>query len=193
MRKAVTTGLLIGMLLAACAGVAAPVGIGEKVGDFKLQDTAGNTHSLASYGGKVVVLVFWSFKCPTALAYDERLAALQQKYGSGRVVVLAVASNSNESKAEILRNAGNLNLSFAILLDRDGLLADRLGATITPSIYILDRGGVLRYRGALDNKEKPGDKKREAYAEDAIDSLLAGQAVTNQETQASGCSIKRKP
>ncbi len=182
------------ILAAACGTLfSAPVGIGEKVGDFTLPDTAGGTHTLAAYAGKIVVLAFWSFKCPTALAYDDRLAALRTKYAGRGVVLLAVASNSNESKVELQRNAQNLNLAFPILLDSDGTLADRLGATITPSIYVLDRGGILRYRGALDNKGKPSDKNREAYVEDAIDYILAGATVAHPETQASGCSIKRKP
>jgi peroxiredoxin len=192
MKKTIISALIL--LAAACFTLfSATIGIGEKVGDFKLQDTAGNTHSPAAYAGKLLVFVFWSFKCPTALACDDRLAALQTKYGNRGVVVLAVASNSNESQAEIQRNAANLNLSFPILLDSDGTFADRLGATITPSVYILDGGGALRYRGALDNRGKPGDKRREAYAEDAIESILAGQSVANPETQAAGCSIKRKP
>ncbi len=192
MRKTVILMAMMWIVAASCRLVGAELGVGEKIGDFKLQDTAGKMHSSAAHAGKIVVLAFWSFKCPTALAYDERLAAIQDKYGSQGAVVLAVASNANESKEELQRNAENLHISFPILLDTDGILADRLGATITPSVFILDRSGVLRYKGALDNREKPGGKKREAYAEDAIDSILAGKPVATPETQATGCSIKRK-
>ncbi len=183
------------LLLAACAAdrsAAAAAGIGDKIANFDLQDTAGNRHALSSYSGKVVVLAFWSYKCPTALAYNDRIAALQARNGSRGVVVLAVASNTNETGTEIQRNAANLGLTFPILLDTDAVLADRLGATVTPTLFILDRDGILRYKGALDNKEKPGDKNREAYAEDAIEAILAGRPVAVTETQPSGCSIKRK-
>lgn len=192
MRRIVLCVALIWIGAASSTLFGAALALGEKIGDFKLQDTAGKVHSPAAYAGKIVVLAFWSFKCPTALAYDDRLAALRDKYGSQGVVVLAVASNANESKEELQRNAANLKISFPILLDTDGIVADRLGATITPSLFILDRGGILRYRGALDNREKPGDRRREAYAEDAIDSILAGKPVATPETQAMGCSIKRK-
>jgi peroxiredoxin len=166
--------------------------IGEKIGEFRLQDTAGNIHSLDSYAGKVIVLAFWSFKCPVALACNDRLTALQSKYGNRGVVVLGVASNANESKAEIQRNVSNLNLSFPILLDSDGMVAERLGASHTPSIFILDPGAILRYKGSLDNNKKLGDRGREANAEEAIDSILAGQPVAKPETAFFGCSIKRK-
>ena len=185
--------MILSVLTAGSVVFPAPVRIGEKVGDIRLPDTSGKMQSLDSYAGKVVVLAFWSFKCPTALAWNDRLTALQTRYGSQGVVLLAVDSSSNESEVEIRRNAANLNVAFPILVDSEGVVAEKLGATLTPSLCILDRSGILRYRGAWDNREKVGDKKREAYAESAVENILAGQAVANPETQVSGCSIRRRP
>ena len=170
------------------------VEIGQKVGEFQLADASGKTHSLESYlsSGKVVVLCFWSFKCPVSLAYNRRLAALQEKYRSRGVAVLGVASNANESPAEIERNAANLNLPFPVLIDKDGVVADRLGATHTPQIFVIDRSAVLRYRGALDNNREAGESGRATYAEDTLEAVLSGRSVTQPETKAFGCSLKRK-
>jgi peroxiredoxin len=165
--------------------------VGDRVGDFRLADVNGNTHSLSGYAGKVVVLAFWSFKCPVALAYTDRLLALQDKYAGRGVVVLAVASSANESAAEVKRNASNLGLKFPVLLDSDGALADKVGATHTPEIFILDRGGVIRYQGAIDNNKRPGDGGRIAHAEEALDSMLAGRPVQMAETAPFGCTIRR--
>lgn len=165
--------------------------IGEKVAGFRLADTGGKVHDLEEYAGKILVLEFWSFKCPVSLAYDERLAALQAKYRSRGVSVLAVASNKNESPTEVRRNAENLKLPFPVLLDQDGLLADRLGATHTPSVAMLDGGGVLRYRGAVDNDKRAGERGRIPYAEEALNALLAGQPVPVAETKVFGCGIRR--
>ena len=168
--------------------------IGQKVPDFRLPDASGRMHSLETYlgSGKVVVVAFWSFKCSTSLTSNEKLAALQEKYRNRGVVVLAVASNANESAAEIQKNAANLNLPFTILVDKDGALAERLEATHTPHLFIIDGDGVLRYRGALDNNKQPGEGGRIAYAEDALDAILAGRPVPQPETKTFGCSIKRK-
>jgi len=81
---------------------------------------------LGDYSGKIVVLSFWSFKCPVSLAYDERLIRLQEKFAGRGIVVLAVASNANESEAEVRRNTSNLKFSLPVLLDQDGSLAWRL-------------------------------------------------------------------
>jgi peroxiredoxin len=188
------------VLLAAMCGVffMAPLleaaQIGQKVTDFRLPDTSGRMHSLASHlaSGKIVVVAFWSFKCSTSLTSNEKLAALHEKYRNRGVVVLAVASNANESAAEIQKNAANLNLPFTILVDKDGTLAERLEATHTPHVFIIDRDGTLRYRGALDNNKQPGEGGRIAFAEDVLDAILAGKPVSQPETRTFGCSIKRK-
>ncbi|MBP1597233.1 MAG: thiol-disulfide oxidoreductase [Acidobacteria bacterium] len=169
----------------------AGVQIGQKVTGIRLADSAGGSHNLDEYAGKILVLEFWSFKCPVSLSYDMRMAALLSKYSGRGVSFLAVASNRNESPIEVRRNAENLKLPFPVLLDGEGLLADRLGATHSPSVMILDRSGVLRYRGAIDNNKHEGERGRIAYVEQALDAILAGQPVRAAETRPFGCSIRR--
>ncbi len=141
---------------------------------------------------KSIALIFWSFKCPVALAYDGRINELQDKYGSRGVAVFGVTSAANETAAEIRANTANLNLKVPVMLDLDGSLAEILGATHTPSVFILDRNGILRYKGSLDNNKKAGENGRIAYAEDAMDAILAARAVAIPETRPFGCSIKRR-
>ncbi len=187
-RQATTILIFAPLLL---APLFADAQIGAKVAGFRLTDTTGKTHDLGDYAGKLVVLEFWSFKCPVSLAYDERMAALYSKYSSQGVSFLAVASNKNESPVEIRRNVENLKLSFPVLLDQDGVLAERLGATHTPGVFILDGSGVLRYRGAVDNNKHAGERGRVAHVEDALNAILGGQPVPEGETKVFGCSIRR--
>ncbi len=166
--------------------------IGTKMENFQLADSAGMMRSLNDYRGKIVILCFWSFKCPVSLAYDKRLGELQQQYGPKGVVVLGIDSNSDETAEAIQKNAAGLNLGYPILLDSQGIVADRLGATHSPSVFILDREFVVRYEGMIDNGKRPGERDREAYAEQALDSILAGRQVTVEVTKGGGCSIKRQ-
>lgn len=68
-----------------CAGAA---DIGSQIANFQLSDTSEKTHSLNAYSGNVVVLVFWSFKCPVSLAYIDRIEEIRSKYEGKKVVVL---------------------------------------------------------------------------------------------------------
>jgi len=175
-----------------CVQAAGPAEIGSRIGNFQLPDVSGTTRSLQLYSGKLVVFVFWSFKCPVSLAYDDRIEGLQNKYGDKGVTVFRIASAANETSAEIRANTANLKLTVPVLLDSEGNFAEKLGATHTPSVFILDGSMILRYKGALDNNKKPGESDRIAYAENAIDSILAGRPVAVSETRPFGCSIKRQ-
>jgi peroxiredoxin len=173
--------------------VALPAGeqIGAQAPTFRLTDTDGRVHTSGDYAGKLLVLEFWSFKCPPASSYDDRIKALDSKYRSQGVVILAVSSNKNESAAETRLNRENRQFPYPVLMDPDGTLAEELGATHTPSVVVLDRSGVIRYRGAIDNSKLPGEKDRVPYAENALDALIAGKPVPVPESRMSGCSIKR--
>lgn len=164
---------------------------GQEVQDFFLKDTAGKGHALSQYAGKIVVLEFWSFKCPISLAYRDRMAALQEKYQGRGVVFLAIASNRNESPDEVARNAANLKMPYPVLLDTESMVAERFGATHTPSIFILDANRALCYRGAPDNNKTVGEAGRQAFAEEAIDALLSGKPVPHPQTREFGCAIRR--
>ncbi len=164
--------------------------IGSKVPNFQLPDASGENRSLRSFGGKAVAIVFWSYKCPVSLAYVERVEELRKKYGTKGVNVLEIAAGGNETPAEIRANITNLKISVPVLLDPDGNVAEKLGATHSPSIFIVDGEGVLRYKGALDNNKRPGESGRISYAEDALDCILSGREVPVAETRPFGCSIK---
>jgi peroxiredoxin len=176
-----------------CAGAAAGVELGSKLQNFQLKDAQGASISLESYSGKVVVFVFWSFKCPVSLAYDDRVEKLRSQYRDKGVFVFGVATGANDKADEIRANAANLKIQFPVLLDTEGDLAEKLAATHTPEVFILDRDAVLRYRGAFDNNKKQGESGRIAYAEDAIDAILSGRTAPVSETRPFGCSIKRRP
>ncbi len=179
------------ILLPAFAG-AQTAEVGSRIANFTLRDTSGNEYALSQLRGRFAMIVFWAFKCPVSLSYDDRLTDLLQRFGSRGVLVVAVDSNSNEAPEEIRRNVSNLGLSFPVLLDTDGALAGKLGASHAPSVFILDRDGVLRYRGAFDNNKSANASGRIAYAEEALEALLKGQQVPIPETRVFGCPIIKK-
>lgn len=165
--------------------------IGSRVKNFQLSDESDKSHSLRSYSGKILVLVFWSYKCPSSNNYTQRMDALQNKFRNNGVNVLGVATGKSETAAGIRANKNSMNVSIPILLDSDGTLAALLNATRTPSVFIVDRKGVLRYQGAFDNDAHSGDQPVKAYTEDALDALIAGRPVAIPETKAEGCIIRR--
>ena len=180
--------VLLGVLLAAVSG---PAGEGDKVANFTLSDVNGKEHKLADYSSsKVIVLMFIATECPVSNAYNERMAKLHEDYKEKGVTFLGINSNKQESVEEIIEHAKKNGLEFTILKDHKNAVADRLEASVTPEIYVLNSSLELLYHGRID------DSQREARVTQndlriALDLLLSGKTVTTTKTKAFGCTIKR--
>jgi peroxiredoxin len=166
--------------------------IGSRVDSFQLPDILGTIRSSYQFSGKTIVLVFWAFKCPVSLAYNNRMEEFQKKYAGQEILIFGVASSVNETPAEIKANIDNLKISVPFLLDAEGNLAEKLEVTHTPEIFILDGAMNLRYKGAWDNNKMVQEKGRIAYVEDAVDAIIAGRAIGIPETKPVGCRIRRR-
>ncbi|HZT35106.1 MAG TPA: redoxin domain-containing protein, partial [Nitrososphaera sp.] len=81
----------------------------------------------------------------------------------------------------------------AVLLDPDGKVGRLYGAKATPNMYVIDKHGVLRYEGAIDDKNDFSPESvatAKNYVRAAINELTEGKQVTVAETKPYGCSIK---
>jgi peroxiredoxin len=169
------------------------VKLGSPVADFTLQDLQGKNVTLSELKGKVVLLHFWSAKCPFVVRYESRLDAITTDYSQKGVVVYGIDSNITEDAEQVKVESKKRNLKYPILLDPDQSVADQFGAITTPHVYILDQEGVLRYEGAADDQgygEK--DPVKVNYARKALDAVLAGKPVETPESRTVGCTVKRK-
>ena len=175
----------------AAGGDSAGVAIGATVADFTLPDLGGRQQSLALLkGAKGTVLIFISVQCPVSNAYNERMEKLAQEYRARGVNVVGINANATEPVEAIREHAAQHKLTFPILKDKRNVIADRLGALVTPEVYFLDAANKLVYRGPIDNSRN-GDAVTTSYLREALDATLAGRPVARSEARAFGCSIKR--
>jgi len=165
--------------------------LGQKIKDFTLADTGGKEHTLSgSLGEKGVVVIFVSTRCPVSNAYNERMVALASEYQAKGFGFLGINANKAEDPTEMAEHATKHGWNFPVLKDKGNVIADRLGASVTPEVYLIDAEGVLRYHGRIDDAQDPAEiQSRDLKA--ALDALLSGQDVARKEAKAFGCSIKR--
>src|SRR5215831_4111999 len=202
MKKQYALPLFLGaVLIVAIAAVAgsgrnssdlpAPPAIGTVIDDFTLPDADGASHSLASLKGKNgTVVIFIATKCPVSNAYNDRMEKVFEDYKAKGFNVIGINANSTEPAAEVKSHAAEKGLKFTILKDDGNKIADRLGATRTPEVYLLDAKGKLAYHGRIDNSQKiEGITSNDLR--DALDEVLAGKTVSKTGGAAFGCSIKR--
>ena len=188
--------------LVAASFTAAPPTEGYKVGDtaadFKLKNVDGKKVSLAGIkDAKGYIVVFTCNTCPYAVAYEDRIIALHQKYAAQGYPVVAINSNDKDVKPgdsydKMKERAKEKNFTFAYIYDKTQEVAKTFGALKTPHVYILDKNRTVRYIGAIDDNSEDAAAVKEKYAENALDALLAGKEVAVKETKAIGCGIKWK-
>jgi peroxiredoxin len=178
--------------------VAAELEVGAKAPAFSLVNaTDGTTVRFAPGDGKVSVVVFTCNQCPYAKAFEDRIIALGRDYAKRGVVFYAIDPNDDsthpeETAAEMKSRATAKGYPYPYLKDGDSSIARAYGARVTPHVFLVDGKGIVRYRGYVDDSAKPEERKHNGLS-DALDSLLAGNAVSSAATKAFGCTIKFKP
>jgi len=107
------------------------------------------------------------------------------------VELLSISSNQNES-AQCVAEAVNARRLPRVLIDAGHVVADLYQAATTPHVFVVDREGILRYRGAADDVKIRQAKATRFFLEEAVESLLDGRAPALAETPAYGCAIVRE-
>jgi len=164
--------------------------VGSTLENFKLSDTTGKEQSFNDLKGKNgAIVIFLSVQCPVVKGYDERISKLAEDYKAKGVNVIGINSNATESLERVKTHAAE-KYKFPVLIDKGNVLADKLGANVTPEIYFVSAKNVLLYHGAIDN-DRSGKLITDNYLRDALESSLSGKAIAKTSANAFGCSIKR--
>jgi len=157
----------------------------------------GKFHASDEFTEPVLIVVFSCNHCPYVQAYEDRMIALQRKYGPRGVQLVAINSNEtagypDDNYEGMVARAALKGLNFPYLRDEDQTAADAFGATHTPQFFLFDKSRTLRYSGKFDDNWKEPAAVKERFLEDAINAVLNGKEVTLPETMSIGCTIKWK-
>lgn len=181
----------------------APIGDGYKIGDiaedFSLKNVNGKMVSMADFKeAKGFIVTFTCNTCPYAVAYEDRIIALDKKYAPKGYPVIAIMPNNvavkpGDSFDAMQKRAESKGYTFPYLIDAKQTVYPKFGATKTPHMYVLEKtkkGIVVRYIGAIDDNYQNASAVKTKYVENAVDALLEGKEIKQTETRAIGCSIK---
>ena len=153
----------------------------------------GSSHKLHDLRGeKATVVVFLSFDCPNSNGYVPTLTDLHAAYAKKGVAFVAVCETDLTAE-EIKQKVADFKLPFPVFADPKQATADAFKAHMTPEAFVLDRAGVLQYRGRIDNRFaarlKQNPKVTDVDVQNALDDVLAGRLVRTPATKAIGCMI----
>jgi peroxiredoxin len=193
--------LLGAALLALSTSAVAALQIGQPAPAFTGVDTAGNTHSLSDFLGKVVVLEWTNHDCPYVRKhYDAGNMQAQQRDATGDGVVwLSIISSAPGKQGHVSpARADELTASrdaapTAVLIDESGDIGRAYKARTTPHMYVIDSDGKLAYMGGIDDipSANPADiAKATQFVPAALAQVMAGKAADPSVTRPYGCSVK---
>lgn len=164
--------------------------INEAAPDFELPDLQGICHALGSYRSRIVIVNFWSAECPHSERTDHYLLELVAGW-KGEVALLSVAANRSESR-QMVEEAATTRRLPVVLIDAEQSVADLYQAVTTPHVFVIDRDGILRYRGAVDDITFRQRTATRFFLRDAVEALLRGELPDLSEAPAYGCAIVRE-
>lgn len=200
----ITLPLLLALLVPIPAQDTAPLSIGAAAPDFRLPGVDDKTYALEDFNDADVLVVYFTCNhCPTAQAYEDRVARFHEEYKDKGVALVAISPNDPEavrldelgysdlgdSFEDMKIRAEHQNYQYPYLYDGETQEASRAyGVLATPHVFIFDKERTLRYQGRFDDAEVKEVTSHDAI--DAVEALLSGREVPNPTTRVFGCSTK---
>jgi len=109
--------------------------------EFRLPSIDGDTVSLRDVRGKWVLLNFWGSWCGPCRREMPGLESLADELPAGQFKLLAI--NVEESPGKVDKFLDSESLSLPVLLDRDGVIAQRYHVRALPVSWLVAPGGNL--------------------------------------------------
>jgi peroxiredoxin len=195
--KTIMSVILMSLLISTTS--AQGYSIGDVASNFSLMNIDGKMVSLSDFkDAKGFIVIFTCNHCPTAVAYQDRIIALDKKYKTAGYPVIAINPNDNpeypeDSYENMIVRAKEKNFTFPYLIDKGQKIYPKYGAARTPHVFLLNRepkGLVVKYIGAIDNNSQDASAVTNKFLENAVNALLDGKEPNPAVTKAIGCSIK---
>ena len=171
--------------------------LGLPAPDFSLPDPSGKLYSLNDFSEtKALLVIFMCNHCPFVIHLREALSTFASEYQARGMAVVGINANditnrpddSPEMMAQEIKLAG---YTFPYLFDESQQTAIAYQAACTPDFFLYDGDRKLVYRGQFD-ASRPGNDVPVTGVDlrTAVEALLAGQAISDEQKPSMGCNIK---
>ncbi|MEE8154648.1 MAG: redoxin domain-containing protein [Phycisphaerales bacterium] len=172
--------------------------VGEPAPNFTLNDASGKSHTLADYKGKLVVLQWINPDCPICRRVNQSGITTKMAKSIRAVekdfVHLTIHSTHYMEPDKSVAYLKEHKVKAPVLDDRTGKVGHLYGAKTTPHMYVIDKKGILRYAGAIDDDNNGTNREGATnYVINAVRQIAAGETVAPDMTKAYGCSVKYDP
>lgn len=119
-----------------------PLQAGQPAPDFAAKDLDGNVIVLSSLRGRPVIVRFWETNCRYCRADTPIFSAWFGKYQSRGLAVIYVSS-FYEKIDKVKEFIAVQNLSFPVVMDSGGRLADLYQVKLYPQTFVISPEGLI--------------------------------------------------
>ena len=174
--------------------------LGTEAPDFSLVEPSGRVWTRYDFAGSPALLVmFICNHCPYVRHISAQLAVATRQFSERGVGVVGINSNDinthpGDAPERMAEEALAVGYAFPYLFDETQAVATAYRAACTPDFFLFDGNRTLVYRGQFD-ASRPSDGKEVTGADlrNAIDAVLTGHPVSDDQRPSMGCNIKWKP
>ncbi len=116
--------------------------VGHPAPNFTLSNLDGEQVTLSDLRGQVVVLNFWATWCGPCRVEMPEFETVYGKWKGQGVVILGI--NVFEDPSRVSGAAAEMGITFPILLDREGQVAQSYEILGYPTTFLIDRDGIIQ-------------------------------------------------
>jgi peroxiredoxin len=130
--------------------------VGKEAPGFSGKTISGDNISLSDFKGKVTLIDVWASWCGPCKQEFPFLLELYDKYSDKDFTILAITIDEEKSNAEKFLKSLKKEVKFNIMFDPEAKVATQYDVNAIPSVYILDKKGVIRYYhlGFMDSEKE---------------------------------------
>ena len=111
---------------------------------FTLESNTGENISLADQQGKVLLINFWTSWCPPCRAEMPAIQRVYKEYQADGLVVIAINATDQDELASVKSFIADRQLTFPILLDKDGEISRLYNLHSLPTSFFVDPNGIIQ-------------------------------------------------
>lgn len=173
--------------------------LGTKAPNFSLLDTvSGKKKSLIQLkSDDATVILFICNHCPYVHYINSKLVEVANRYQAKGIQFIAISSNDakkypEDSPEKMAKVAEVEKYPFPYLYDETQEVARAYKAECTPDIFVFDTNLKCVYRGRFDQTRPKVGIPTGKELTDALDAIILGEEVSQDQRPSMGCSIKWK-
>ena len=125
--------------------------VNNKAPEIIATDINGKTIRLEDYKNKYVLLIFWASWCAPCREEIPVINTVREEFPEEKLKIIGITSD--DSLNDYLSAISKNNMKW-INLKRDNRLNEAYGVTAIPSVFLINKDGIIIYKASVFDKDK---------------------------------------